>query len=773
MGIMGIMGISHIHLLVIISVLCLERAQTTTVTPQQTSQSVTSTTTSTTPSSLQWQAPEMFYPFGSAVGDIHSLVPDNENFTLVTLSSPFQYFGRQYHLIYVNNNGLLSLSREIPEANPFPFPYGLEDLIAPLWTELDDYGLGAYYYQEYTSGDVLTRATQDINRYYPGLSFSASWVFVATWDFVQTWDTNVFSNHSAPSISVQVVLISDGSRSFILMNYGDVDVINFPVEAGYDTIGSTHYFVIPDSTDGNLIPNLKYSSNVNVQGRWAFSANQGIVQFRETFYPVGLAAGDKQTLVAETESFDWVTLSSPFQYFGRHYHLIYVNNNGLLSLSREIPEANPFPFPYGLEDLIAPLWTELDDYGLGAYYYHEYTSGEVLTRATQDINRYYPGLSFSASWVFVATWDFVQTWDGNVFSNHSAPSISVQVVLISDGSRSFILMNYGDINVIGFQVEAGYDTIGSTHYFVIPDSTDGNLIPNLKYSSNVNVQGRWAFSANQGIVQFTENFYPVGLTAGDTQLFVFAAESVVEVSLSRPFLYFGRSYNMIYVNNNGLLSFSQPIAEMEPLSFSSYGEDLIAPLWTDLDDFGFGIVYYQEYTSGNVLTRATEDIKSYYPGLSFNANWVFVATWDFVQTWDESGFYQHAAPIISFQVVLISDGSHSFILMNYGDISVFGREAEAGYGTIGSTHYFVIPGSNDLNLVPNLKHTSNVHVPGRWAFMAYPENVVGLQMTVTSYLDLIEGGNLAFVLEQIKHELVIRGLSSDVQLSARRVKKTP
>ncbi|KAA0724910.1 Sushi, nidogen and EGF-like domain-containing protein 1 [Triplophysa tibetana] len=496
-------------------------------------------------------------------------------------------------------------------------------------------------------------------------------------------------------------------------------------------------------------------------------------QTPETFYPFGSAAGDTQTLVNGTENFTPVNLSSPFQYFGRQYHLIYVNNNGLLSFTREIPEMNPFPFPYGGEDLIAPLWTELDDYGLGAYYYQEYTSGHVLTRATQDINSYYPGLSFTATWVFVATWDFVNTWDTNVFSNHSAPSISVQVVLISDGSRSFILMNYGDVNVIGFPVEAGYDTISSTHYFVIPGSTDGNFIPNLKYSTNVNVQGRWAFSANQGIIQFTENFYPVGLTAGDYQMFVFAAESVVEFRLYRPFLYFGRSYNQIYVNNNGLLSFSRPIAEMEPLHFSYGNEDLIAPLWTDLDDFGFGIVYYQEYTSGHVLTRATEDINSYYPGLSFQASWVFVATWDFVQTYDENVFYQHAAPIISFQVVLISDGSHSFILMNYGDIAVFGAQAEAGYGTIGSTHYFVIPGSNDLNLVPNLKNTTNVHIPGRWAFMAYTENVVGLQMKVTSYLDLIDTGNLAVVLEQIKNELVNRGLSSDVQISARRVKKTP
>ncbi|KAI7796784.1 hypothetical protein IRJ41_006390 [Triplophysa rosa] len=706
---------------------------------------------------------KMFYPFGSAAGDTQTLDADNESYVQVNLSSPFQYFGRQYQLIYVNNNGFLSFSREIPEMDPLLFPYGGEDLIAPFWTEI--VGVSAYY-QEYTSGDVLTSATQDINRYYPGLSFSATWVFVATWD---TQEDNTFSDLSVPLISVQVVLISDGSRSFILMNYGDIE-IGFQGKAGYSTIGSTHYFVIPGSTDGNLTPNLKYTTNVNVQGRWAFSANQGIVQFAETFYPVGLVAGDTQMFVFAAESVAEVSLSSPFLYFGRSYNLIYVNNNGLLSFSQGIPEMDPLPFSsYGNEDLIAPLWTDLDDFGFGIVYYHEYTSGDVLTRATEDIKSYYPGLSFSASWVFVATWDFVNIGDENGFYLHSAPIISVQVVLISDGSRSFILMNYGDIAVFGPQAEAGYGTIGTTHYFVIPGSDDWNLIPNLKYTSNVQVQGRWAFSANQGIAQFAETFYPVGLAAGDTQTLI-SDDVSLTVALSSPFVYFGRAYHLIYVNNNGLLSFSQAIPEMDP---SYGGEDLIAPLWSDLDDYGLGALNYHEYTSGDVLTRATQDINQYYPGLSFSATWVFVATWDFVNTWDANVFLHHSAPSISVQVVLISDGSRSFILMNYGDIAPQFYPVKAGYDTVGSTHYFVIPGSNDWNLVPNLKYTSNVHVPGRWAFMAYTENVVGLQMKVTSYLDLTESGNLAFVLEQIKHELVIRGLSSDVQLSARRVEKNP
>ncbi|XP_056606885.1 sushi, nidogen and EGF-like domain-containing protein 1 [Triplophysa dalaica] len=216
-------------------------------------------------------------------------------------------------------------------------------------------------------------------------------------------------------------------------------------------------------------------------------------------------------------------------------------------------------------------------------------------------------------------------------------------------------------------------------------------------------------------------------------------------------------YNRTYVNNNGLLSFSREIPEMDPVTFPSYrNEDLIAPLWTDLHD---GVYYYQEYTTGYVLTRATEDIRRYYPGRGFNASWAFVATWDFVKNKNA----------IQFQVVLISDDNFSFILMNYGDISEIDFPVEAGYDTVGSTHYFVIPGSNHGNLIPNLKTTSNVNVPGRWAFSANQDTVIGLQMRVSSYLNLSE--NVTFLLEKLKYELVRRNLTSDVKLTVRSVKK--
>ncbi len=59
---------------------------------------------------------------------------------------------------------------------------------------------------------------------------------------------------------------------------------------------------------------------------------------------------------------------------------------------------------HGSRDIIAPFWTDLDNRGNGQITYNQYSNGSVLQQATQDINGYFPGLNFSANWVFVATW---------------------------------------------------------------------------------------------------------------------------------------------------------------------------------------------------------------------------------------------------------------------------------------------------------------------------------------------------------------------------------
>uniref|UniRef100_A0A3P9CBZ8 NIDO domain-containing protein n=1 Tax=Maylandia zebra TaxID=106582 RepID=A0A3P9CBZ8_9CICH len=187
-----------------------------------------------------------------------------------------------------------------------------------------------------------------------------------------------------------------------------------------------------------------------------------------------------------------------------------------------------------------------------------------------------------------------------------------------------------------------------------------------------------------------------------------------KITLLRPFFYFGRTYNSIYVNHNGHLTFDAPWYSYVPQLIPMHGlRDIIAPFWTDLDNRGNGQIYYNQYTSGSVLQQATRDINQYFPGLNFNANWVFVATWF------EVAYYPTSGTRTTVQAVLISGGQYSFVLMNYGIIASTTLRIQAGYDTIGSTHYYVLPGSftsaaSGSN--SNFRLSSNVNEPGRWAF---------------------------------------------------------
>jgi len=92
------------------------------------------------------------------------------------------------------------------------------------------------------------------------------------------------------------------------------------------------------------------------------------------------------------------------------------------------------------------------------------------------------------------------------------------------------------------------------------------------------------------------------------------------------------------VNNNGHISFDQPISSFNPISFDAYfTSPLIAPYWADVDtrEEGAGTVWYRESFNESDLERAQTDIRNTFPEMAYN----FRARLLFVATWDHVGFY--------------------------------------------------------------------------------------------------------------------------------------
>ncbi|XP_077009440.1 sushi, nidogen and EGF-like domain-containing protein 1 isoform X3 [Tamandua tetradactyla] len=233
--------------------------------------------------------------------------------------------------------------------------------------------------------------------------------------------------------------------------------------------------------------------------------------------------------------------------------------------------------------------------------------------------------------------------------------------------------------------------------------------------------------AAQGAVPLTD-FYAFGPERGDAVTPKQDDGGSGLRPLSVPFPFFGAKHSGLYVNNNGIISFLKEVSQFTPAAFPiAKDRCVVAAFWADVDNRRAGDVYYREARDPATLRRATADVRRYFPALpDFSATWVFIATWHQVTFFGGSA----SSPVNTFQIVLITDGKFSFTIFNYEAIAwttgmhassggnaagLGGIAAQAGFNAGDGQRYFSIPGSRTA-AVAEVETTTNVGVPGRWAF---------------------------------------------------------
>uniref|UniRef100_A0A8D2CR36 Sushi, nidogen and EGF like domains 1 n=1 Tax=Sciurus vulgaris TaxID=55149 RepID=A0A8D2CR36_SCIVU len=224
------------------------------------------------------------------------------------------------------------------------------------------------------------------------------------------------------------------------------------------------------------------------------------------------------------------------------------------------------------------------------------------------------------------------------------------------------------------------------------------------------------------------DFYPFGAERGDAVTPKQDDGGSGLRPLSVPFPFFGAEHSGLYVNNNGIISFLKEVSQFTPVAFPiAKDRCVVAAFWADVDNRRAGDVYYREATDAATLHRASEDVRRYFPELpDFSATWVFIATWHRVTFFGGSS----SSPVNTFQTVLITNGKSSFTIFNYESISwttgthassggnsagLGGIAAQAGFNAGDGRRYFNIPGSRTADMA-EVETTTNVGVPGRWAF---------------------------------------------------------
>ncbi|KAI0239247.1 hypothetical protein LSAT2_010015 [Lamellibrachia satsuma] len=224
------------------------------------------------------------------------------------------------------------------------------------------------------------------------------------------------------------------------------------------------------------------------------------------------------------------------------------------------------------------------------------------------------------------------------------------------------------------------------------------------------------------------HLYPFGPGIGDQTIGVNDDGSSGKIPISTTFPYFDERHDSLHVDTNGLISFLVEVSQYTPDAFPlAQNRRLVAAFWADVDTrMNSGRVYYRETTDSEILQRATDDVRRAFVRLTrFSATWVFIASWHNVTFFGGST----TTPVNTFQIVLITNGRHSFTMLNYGDISwttgkasqgdpttgLGGTPAQVGFNAGDGLRYFSVPGSRQAAIV-DVETTTNVGLPGRWMF---------------------------------------------------------
>ncbi|XP_075462346.1 alpha-tectorin-like [Ascaphus truei] len=234
--------------------------------------------------------------------------------------------------------------------------------------------------------------------------------------------------------------------------------------------------------------------------------------------------------------------------------------------------------------------------------------------------------------------------------------------------------------------------------------------------------------------------YPFGPTHNDQTTTIDDDGGTDRIVIKYSFKFFGEIHKSLFVNNNGGISFSEPVTQYTPDPFPIPGISIVAPYWGDVDNEIAGIIYYRECLELEMLDRITEDMKIYFPNLHYRPVWCFIATW-----YKVAYYGSESDKVNTFQAVLTTDSHRSFAMFNYGDLQwttgtasggepktgLGGTPAQAGFNTDGN--YFNIPNSRTAHVM-NIKSSSNVGTPGRWIFQVDDFKVPGGCVFEASFL---------------------------------------
>lgn len=242
-----------------------------------------------------------FFPYGVEKADDISMKSgerrdgdlDDGSSEKLPLQIAFPFFNALHDSLWVNINGVISFRSVIGKYSPLCQQLSAEfSMIAPFWADVTLDNGGDVLHRETFDPATLNKATAEVVTAFPELSsIEMKWALVATWKDVVFY--GCCQEGCSKKNTFQVVLTTDGIRSFAILNYHNITWTTgtarssagdcftgkggVPAKAGFDAGDGKSFFTIPGSCEDD-IATVDERSNVGVPGKWIFRVDSSEVQ---------------------------------------------------------------------------------------------------------------------------------------------------------------------------------------------------------------------------------------------------------------------------------------------------------------------------------------------------------------------------------------------------------------------------------------------------------------------------------------------------------------
>lgn len=237
------------------------------------------------------QAGATLYSFGAAAGDT-ALARCDDCFAAASwaglgpagssLSLPF--FRSSYTSSFVSNNGVLSFNSGVSTYTEGAFPTRPSlPIVAPFFADVDTRNAlsGQVWYRTSQDSSLLATLAQDVQVANGGatVTFNPTFAQIVTWDRVGYYSTRVDKLNS-----FQLVLVSDGSRTYTLLKYptgginwdrGQQSSLTSFATVGFDAGDGVNFFNTPGSGTSSVrsLPDQSNTSPANL-GTFVYRLDQ-------------------------------------------------------------------------------------------------------------------------------------------------------------------------------------------------------------------------------------------------------------------------------------------------------------------------------------------------------------------------------------------------------------------------------------------------------------------------------------------------------------------